>query len=175
MTFIELEERLAQMSAIRTQLAGVLLKKQEKVSQKGSKYAFLQLSDPSGVYEVMIFSETLAMSRDLLIPGEMLLLNIDAEVKEDQTRMLSHGIQLLESALEGKIQEIKITMNKPDGLKKIKEFLDIEGAGRARVSLYMHLDTGQQVHLRMPGRWSLSAQARNIIAAEPGVINIAEA
>ena len=175
MTFIELEERLVQMSAIRTQLAGVLLKKQEKVSQKGSKYAFLQLSDPSGVYEVMIFSETLAISRDLLIPGEMLLLNIDAEVKDDQTRMLSHGIQLLETALEGKIQEIKITMNKPDGLKKLKEFMDIEGAGRARISLYMQLDTGQQIHMRMPGRWSLSAQARNIIAAEPGVVNIAEA
>ena len=175
MTFIELEERLVQMSAIRTQLAGVLLKKQEKVSQKGSKYAFLQLSDPSGVYEVMIFSETLAISRDLLIPGEMLLLNIDAEVKDDQTRMLSHGIQLLETALEGKIQEIKITMNKPGGLKKLKEFMDIEGAGRARISLYMQLETGQQIHMRMPGRWSLSAQARNIIAAEPGVVNIAEA
>lgn len=66
----------------------------------------------------------------------MLLLNIDAEVKEDQTRMLSHGIQLLETALEGKIQEIKITMNKPDGLKKLKEFMDIEGQG-APASLYI--------------------------------------
>jgi DNA polymerase-3 subunit alpha len=46
----------------RFQMAGVMLKKQEKVSQKGSKYAFLQLSDPTGIYEVTLFSELLAAS-----------------------------------------------------------------------------------------------------------------
>jgi DNA polymerase III alpha subunit len=44
------------------QMAGVILKKQEKVSQKGSKYAFLQLSDPTGIFEVTLFSELLAAS-----------------------------------------------------------------------------------------------------------------
>src|SRR5690606_15920268 len=42
------------------QMAGVILKKQEKMSQKGNKYAFLQLSDPTGIYEVTLFSELLA-------------------------------------------------------------------------------------------------------------------
>lgn len=175
MSVQELEERLLNTSAIRTQLAGVLLKKQERVSQKGSKYAFLQLSDPTGVYEVMIFSELLAATRDLLIPGEMLLLNVDAESKEEQTRMSGHGIQLLETALEGKIQEIKIHMNKPQGLEKLKEFLDAEGkGGRARLSLYMHIENGQIIRMNMPGRWTLSAQARNSLAGEPGVLKIAE-
>lgn len=175
LTVRELEEKLINNPAVRTQLSGVLLKKQEKVSQKGSKYAFLQLSDPSGVYEVMMFSETLAIARDMLLPGEMLLLNIDAESKEDQTRMLCNGVQLLETALEGKIQEIKISLNKPQGLHKLKEFLDIEGGGRARISLTLKLETGQNVKVQLPGRWSLSAQARNIVAGMDGVISIAEA
>lgn len=174
-TYIDLEEKLNNSPAIRTQLAGVLLKKQEKVSQKGSKYAFLQLSDPSSVYELMIFSEVLAMSRDILVPGELLLLNVDAESKEDQVRVLGHGIQLLDSALEGKIQDIKLHFDKPNGLKKLKEFLDIEGGGKARIHLYVHLDTGQEIKVALPGRWSLSAQARNKIAAEEGVRAIKEA
>ena len=32
------------------------------MSQKGSKYAFLQISDPTGVFEVIIFSETFFLS-----------------------------------------------------------------------------------------------------------------
>lgn len=174
-TYIDLEEKLLNSPAIRTQLAGVLLKKQEKISQKGSKYAFLQLSDPSSVYELMIFSEVLALSRDILVPGELLLINVDAESKEDQTRLLGNGIQLLDNALEGKIQDIKLYLEKPHGLTKLKEFLDIEGYGKARIHLYMSLDTGQEITVALPGRWSLSAQARNKIAAEEGVRAIKEA
>ena len=55
---------LQDVAASRFQMAGVLLKKQEKMSQKGSKYAFLQLSDPTGIFEVTLFSEMLATTRE---------------------------------------------------------------------------------------------------------------
>lgn len=173
-TYIDLEEKLLDLSAVRTQMAGVLLKKQEKVSQKGSKYAFLQLSDPTGVYEVTIFSELLNEKRDILEPGQMLLLNIDAESKEEQVRLTGHGLQLLDAALEHRIKTIDIHMNAPAGLKKIKEFLDIEGQGGAKIHLTLQLSEQQSIVVTLPQKWSLSPQARNLIAAEEGVLKIIE-
>ncbi len=174
MTYAALQEKLNNLSAVRGQIAGVLLKKQEKVSQKGSKYAFLQLSDPTGVFEVTLFSEILAQKRDLLEPGQILLLGIDAESREEQVRLTASNIQLMDQALEGKIREVSVHVSSPAALPKIKQFMDIEGAGHLKIKLVAHLETGKVVTLTLPGRRALSAQARNKIAGEIGVIRIAE-
>ncbi|MGB0720415.1 MAG: DNA polymerase III subunit alpha, partial [Bdellovibrionales bacterium] len=77
------EAALQNVAASRFQMAGVLLKKQEKMSQKGSKYAFLQLSDPTGIFEVTLFSEMLATSRAFLEPGTALLVGVEAEQHDE--------------------------------------------------------------------------------------------
>jgi len=173
-TFKDLQDKLQNLSAVRTQLAGVLLKKQEKISQKGSKYAFLQLSDPTGVYEVTLFSELLAQRRDILEPGQILLLSVDAESREEQTRITAQGLQLMDQALEGKIREISVHVKNPNPLKKLKQFLDIEGQGSLKIRIVTHLDDGRIITMTLPKRWSLSAQARNKIAAEEGIVKISE-
>ncbi len=168
------EQDIVSKGAARYQMAGVLLKKQEKMSQKGTKYAFLQLSDPSGIYEVTIFSETLAAARPHLEAGTSLLLTVEVEMQDDQMRITCGKIQPLEEALEGKIHEIQIHMSSGDAAPKIKEFLDIEGRGRSKITFYAHLENDRMAQIEMPGYWSLSAQARNIIRAEKGVIEISE-
>lgn len=156
------------------QMAGVLLKKQEKMSQKGSKYAFLQLSDPTGIYEVTIFSETLNNAREYLEGGQSLLLNVEAEYTDEQLRFTSKRIQPLEQALDGKINEIGIHLDTHDAAPKIKEFLNIEGKGRSKIKFFIHLKNNKIAQINMPGTWSLSAQARNIIREETGVLKISE-
>lgn len=168
------EQDILNKGAAVYQMAGVLLKKQEKMSQKGSKYAFLQLSDPSGIYEVTIFSETLNSAREYLEPGTPLLVNVEVEIREDQMRMTSSKIQPLELALDGKISEIHIHLKEAAPAKKIKEFLDIEGKGRSKIKVFAHVNDHEVAQIDMPGLWSLSSQARNIIRAEEGVVEISE-
>ena len=174
-SYVDVEMALQDVAASRFQMAGVLLKKQEKMSQKGSKYAFLQLSDPTGIYEVTLFSEMLAGSRDFLEPGTALLLGVEAEQREDQIRFTCTRIEPLDGALENKIREITIEMNKPEPVHKIKEFLDIEGPGHSQICLHVRVDQQRIAHIQLPGRWSLSAQARNIIRTQEGVQEISEA
>jgi DNA polymerase-3 subunit alpha len=171
----KVEADLAIKGAGSYQMAGVLLKKQEKVSQKGSKYAFIQLSDPTGIYEVTLFSEILATSREFLEPGRAVLIRVSGETREDQTRFTAERIEPLESALEGKIKEIKIFLRDPHAAKKIQEFLNIEGKGNSQITLYLDIENGRRAKILLPGRWSLSQQARNIIRGEPGVADILEA
>jgi len=159
----------------RFQMAGVLMKKQEKMSQKGSKYAFLQLSDPTGIFEVTLFSEMLHASREFLEAGRSLLVSVEAEQKEEQIRFTCTKIAPLEDALEGKIRAIDITVNAAAPVHKIKEALERDPQGGAQINLYVRLDAARVVHLRLPGRWVLGAQARNQLRTQPGVVDIAEA
>ncbi|MDP9128026.1 MAG: DNA polymerase III subunit alpha, partial [Pseudomonadota bacterium] len=50
----------------RYKLAGVVLSKQERTSRNGNKFAFVQLSDMGGAFELTVFSELLAAKRDVL-------------------------------------------------------------------------------------------------------------
>ncbi len=168
------EEDIKNKSAARYQMAGVLLKKQEKMSQKGSKYAFLQLSDPSGIYEVTIFSEALNNYRDFLVAGTSLLVTVEVEKKDDQLRYTSHKIQPLELALEGKINEIHIHLSSADAAPKLKELMDSEGKGRSKVTIFVDLGDKRTAQIDIPNHWSLSSRARNSLRAEKGVVEISE-
>ncbi|PCJ99753.1 MAG: DNA polymerase III subunit alpha [Zetaproteobacteria bacterium] len=168
------EEDMKSKAKAAYQMAGVLLKKQEKMSQKGNKYAFLQLSDPTGIFEVTIFSETLNNAREYLEPGTALLLNVEVEQKEDQMRYTSHKLRPLEEALEGKINEIHIHLSAGDAASRIKELLDEGGNGRSKITIFAHLDKDRRAQIDIPGHWSLNAAARNEIRSEKGVIDISE-
>ncbi len=173
-SYVDVEAALQNGAASRFQMAGVLLKKQEKVSQKGNKYAFLQLSDPTGIFEVTLFSEMLVGAREYLVPGNALLLGVEAEQREDQIRFTCTRIEPLEGALENKIREINIQMDKAEPIHKLKEFLDEEGAGNSVINLHIRVDDKRVAHVQLPGRWSLSAQARNIIRTQDGIQDISE-
>src|SRR3546814_571032 len=69
-------------------LAGIVLSKREINNRKGHRMAFVQFSDATGVYEVTLFSETLAQCRELLDSGQTLLLKVSSEHREgDEPRL----------------------------------------------------------------------------------------
>ncbi len=168
------EDDIKNKAAARYQMAGVLLKKQEKMSQKGSKYAFLQLSDPTGIYEVTIFSEALNNFREYLVAGTSLLVTVEVEKKDDQLRYTSHKIQPLELALEGKINEVQIHLSSADAAVKIKELMDSEGRGRSKITIFADIGDNKTAQIDIAGNWSLSSAARNSIRAEKGVVEVNE-
>lgn len=172
---MEVEEVLAHKSSAMIDMAGVLIKKQVRVSPKsGNKYAFLQLSDSTGVYEVAVFSELLSASQDILEPGESLLLKVIAEQREDQVRYTTQTIQPLEKALSNKVKEIHIHVQDKDAVLGLKEFLDVEGPGRAVIRLHVDTEEDLGAEITLPERWNLSPEARNKLMTRPGIVDIQE-
>ncbi len=47
------------MAGAALNIAGVVIGRQERTSAKGNRFAFVQLSDMSGVYEIVVFSKSL--------------------------------------------------------------------------------------------------------------------
>lgn len=171
----DLREKLANKPHIKTFMAGVLLKKAEKVSSKtGNKYAFLQVSDPSGVFEGMLFSEELAKSRNILNAGESLLLTVDAELREDQMRITIQGVQKLADALAAQPRRCLVKLSNVTALDQIKSIVTSEGAGMSTLLLKVPANEGHAAEIVVPGRWKLSQQALATIHRLSGVASVAE-
>lgn len=170
----EIEDALRFKHTGRFKMAGILIKKQEKVSQSGNKYAFLQLSDSSGVYEVVLFSELLSISREFLIAGEALLLSADAELRDEQMRYTVQRITPLESSLAKEVKEVTISVNKEQAFSIIHEHLSKAGHGRVKIQFYLELDDLGAINLNLPGSWAFTPEKRNEFYTIHGITNIQE-
>lgn len=172
--FTDLENILADKPAARRQMAGILIKKSEKISAKsGNKFAFLTLSDASGVYEVVLFSEVLQSCRNLLEVGKGLLLTVDAEYREDQVRIMVQDVKELDTALASKLKEVQISIDMPEALDVLRERLANDNNGIARVLIILD-SKGRKVQLRLPGFYNLSPETRNELFRVKGIRQIQE-
>ncbi len=171
----QVEKKLMHRNTAILEMAGVLTKKQFRVSPRsGNKYAFLQLSDASGVYEVMLFSELLARSNDILEAGETLLLKVIAEQKEDQIRYTVQDIRPLDESLAQKIKEVHIHLEAAAPASQLKELLAAEGRGQAKIVIYVPFKPDETAEITLAGRWKFSPEARNALLKAEGVTDIQE-
>lgn len=161
--YLELEGKLQSTSAARVQMAGVLLKKQERISAKsGKKYAFLQISDATGVFEIMVFSETLAYSKEFLNPGELILATVDAEYKDDQLRMIGQRLEPLEQAVDNVISSWVICMaDNASEIEDMKHLLhDIQAKDEMRIRIKYPYKNNSWVIIDLPDTYNLNSDAR---------------
>ncbi|RMD62903.1 MAG: DNA polymerase III subunit alpha, partial [Alphaproteobacteria bacterium] len=155
----------------RKRLAGIVMGKQERMSRQGNRFAFVQLSDPSGVFEVVVFAELLARRRDLLDSGEPLLITVETRGEGEELRLNAHEIETVETALADVQSDIKVFLDDPRPLQSLRSLLEREarGPGRDRVCLVLNLSAHGEVELELPTRYRLSTGFRQAIKAIPGV------
>ncbi|MCT4556060.1 MAG: DNA polymerase III subunit alpha [Pelagimonas sp.] len=91
----------AERSACIVKMAGVVAGRQERKSARGNRFAFVQLSDPSGAYEVTLFSEALEKSREHLETGSKVVVTAEATMESDQLKLLGRSIGPVDSAVAG--------------------------------------------------------------------------
>jgi DNA polymerase-3 subunit alpha len=91
-------DQLTACGGQRVKLAGVVLGKQERATSR-SRFAFVQLSDPSGTYEVTVFAELLGRARERLESGEPLLIEGEVRIEGDAVRVLAGSIERLDAVL----------------------------------------------------------------------------
>lgn len=140
-------------------MAGVVMRKSEKVSQKtGNKFAFLNLSDTSGMFECMIFSDLLASSRHLLEPGALVIMTIEVDKKDDQIRLAGRTVRTLEEAERQDVREYVLTLQpfvqKPD-LTALANIIN-NGGQTGTGEILIHVNAGEhKAVIRLAKRWWL--------------------
>lgn len=138
-------------------LAGIVITKQERASKTGQRYAFVQLSDPTGVFEVTVFSELLSQYRDILEPGTPLLMTITAQKSEENVRLTCQDIEMLEKATDG--GSIDVTLQTEDQVRGFIRLLSSAEPGRTRVAAKVKMSDGF-ADLVLPNGYSVTADIR---------------
>lgn len=171
----EVEEALLKSPSSRLRMAGIVVKKQEKISQKGNKFAFLQVSDTGGVYELTMFSDVLSASREILTAGTPILLSADVDKKEEgDIRFLAKSVELLTDAVQKVTRNVEITISKKSSVKEIKKILDSVKIGRMRVTLIVECSADRDVLIELPNHCDFSDESIRSIRQIDGVLDIQE-
>jgi DNA polymerase-3 subunit alpha len=170
----ELTARLNAGGASRVTLAGTLIGKQERTSAKGNRFAFIQLSDAGGVFEMTLFSELLATSRDLLGSGKPLLISGDARIEEESIKLLAQSIRSLDDAAANAAAGLRIALNDPAALPGLQATIAAERKGKGRIALVVDLGDEGEVEIAVPGTFAIAAQTRSKLATLPGVTEVQE-
>jgi DNA polymerase-3 subunit alpha len=164
--------RAAQLEPGRKRVAGIVIGKRELTTRSGSRMAFVQLSDTSGVYEVTFFSEILTKARELMDGNQPLLLQVTVEQRGEgeEPRITVQDLEPLDQAVSNAAAGLKIYLRDRSPLNHVRSLLAREGRGRARVSLVLDLDNGREVEIELPEGYRLSAGVRQAVKALPGVV-----
>ncbi|MDB0016114.1 DNA polymerase III subunit alpha [Alphaproteobacteria bacterium] len=157
----------------RVNLAGSVTAKQVRVSQRGNRFAFVQFTDQTGVFEVTFFSDVLAEANDLLDSEKPLLISANLKVEDNGPRLVAARVQLLDDAIAAWHGGVALWVQDEKPLKSLKEALKIDGPGKAEVKIQL-IVKGQEVCIGLPGRFKLSGDLRQELRRMPGILNVRE-
>ena len=115
-------------------MVGVVTDVTERISKTGKKFALVCLSDPSGDYEVMIFSDLLIASRPFLEKGSEWALKVTARFSGEGVRLQAQEVHLLEDYFAGHTLSLLIGAEDIPFLKRVLNAAE-EGATKFSVSI----------------------------------------
>ena len=155
----------------RIKMVGQLTSVQERVSQKGNRFAFLQFTDKTGGFEVTCFSDLLISNRDSLQPGNILIIYLEAKIENGLVRLLAQRIMPLEDKIALAHSGLGIWLENADCLEDIKLILSEDGEGKAPVEINIK-DAASQIKMILPNCFQLSGNCRKKLKSVPGIIKI---
>ncbi|MCR4282462.1 MAG: DNA polymerase III subunit alpha, partial [Bauldia sp.] len=151
-------------------LAGTVTSRQERRIRSGNRMAVVQLSDPTGSYEAVMFSEGLSEYRDLLEPGKSVVVLVGAEERPEGINLRIQSVESLDKVMAG-LKQIRVFVRDPAPLPSVRKHLTAKGEGEA--SLVLLLDEGRrEVEMRLPGRYAVSPQIASALRAVKGVVQV---
>jgi DNA polymerase-3 subunit alpha len=161
----------ARRSAVKATLAGTVIRKQERRGRNGDPFAFVGLSDPTGMFEVMLFSEALAQTRGLLEPGRSVVMRVVGDWTEDELRLRALSVEDLNAAAADAGEGLKIRLSDAAPLPSIATRL--KQAGKGLVTVVVPLEAqGQDVEIVLPKRVQVTPELKSSIASLRGVAEV---
>jgi DNA polymerase-3 subunit alpha len=169
-TWASFYDKAVNKGASAARLAGTVIHRQERRSKSGNRFAFVGLSDPTGQYEAICFSDTLAQARDLLEPGTSVLGRFEADVEGEDVRLRLQSVEILDAAAAQVARGLVIVLADAGPVAKIAEKLG--NGGRAPVRVVLHAEHGRQIEIALGNRFTVTPQLKSTVKALPGVLDV---
>jgi DNA polymerase III subunit alpha len=163
-----LEDR--RRGGFKAKIAGTLIKKNERRGRNDQMYAFVSFSDPTGMFEVMLFPEVLAASRPLLEAGKSLLITASAEWDGDELKLRAASILDLDHAALQAGEGMVVRLSDASSLGQLAA--ELQQSGKGLVNVVVPGGAGEEVEIELKKRIAVNATLRSRIAALPGVMSV---
>ncbi|MCF4164586.1 DNA polymerase III subunit alpha [Zavarzinia compransoris] len=170
----QVERRIAG-GQTRLRIAGIVLSRQEKVAKSGNRFAFVKLTDQSGVVELTVFSEVLVMSRELLEPGKAVLVEVDGRIDGDMVRMTTQTIQSLDAVVANSAAGIRLYVADTGAFDGMKGILGKVPKGKGRIAVVLGFpEEDRELEFELPERFAVSPAVVEHFRSVPGVERVVE-
>jgi DNA polymerase III subunit alpha len=187
--------RAVKTGATAGKVAATVVSRMERRTKTGNKMGIIGLSDPTGHFEAVLFSEGLAQYREVLEPGAAVLLQLGAELQGEDVRARVLHAEPLDAAAAKTQKGLRIFVRDTRSLESIAKRLQMPEAGGqgapgrgqvspvkqvpvaaggadGDVSLVLMLDLETEVEMKLPGRFKVSPQIAGAIKAVTGVVDV---
>ncbi|HEU0217243.1 MAG TPA: DNA polymerase III subunit alpha [Stellaceae bacterium] len=172
LSFAELPSAIAANSSTRFRLAGIVVGKRERTSARGNRYAFIAMSDASGVFEITVFSDVLAGSRELLDGGQPLIVTVDVRSEEQSLRLAAQKIEPLDKVVASAAAGMKVFVGAEEALARLKGLFQREAVGgRGRITVVLDLPSNE-VEIALPGGFRVDPRLRAAVKSLPGIVDV---
>jgi DNA polymerase-3 subunit alpha len=179
MTLDELTEKVSTRGAMNAKLAGVVAGRQERKSARGNRFAFAQMSDPTGAYEVTLFSDTLEAARDHLETGSKVIVSVEATMEADQLKLLGRSVGPADAAVaDVGGSGLKVYVDAADAIASVASVLEgaqsaVRSGGRGPVQFcLMDPELPGEVEVDLVQDFIVNPQIKGAIKSLNGVLEV---
>jgi DNA polymerase-3 subunit alpha len=152
-------------------LAGTVVSKQERRTRTGNKMGIVNLSDASGQFECVLFSEVLAQYRDQIEPGRSLVITVGAEDRPEGINLRVQTLTPLEEEAARAVNNLRIYLRDAEPLKHLRTQLSAKGEGG--VSLVMIQGQGRrEIEIALPGSYRTDSGTARALKGVAGVVDV---
>jgi DNA polymerase III subunit alpha len=154
-------------------LAGTVVQRQERRLKNGGRLGIVTLSDPTGQFEATAYQERLTEWRDMLEPGQSLLLRVTADYdsQTEDLRIRIVRVEPLEEVAASHAHSLRVVLDSPDPIERVAGRLDGPGDGSVVVVLRL-AERGQEVEVKLPGGYRVTPQVAGALQTVPGVLRV---
>ena len=163
----------AKDSLSRINVAGIIMSVRIRTNQRGNKYAFVQVSDRSGIFELTVFSEILAESRDILINGSGVFVRCDCRVEDGGMRLTANKIQALEDVFQLNTKGLKIYLREFEPIPILAKLLGDHSNGHIDIKIVVKTES-EEVNVSLEQKYSIDSSIRSAVKSLPGIIDVTD-
>jgi DNA polymerase III subunit alpha len=161
--------KAARAGATFGRLAATVIDRQERRTRTGTRMGIVNLSDQSGQYEVVVFSERLAQFRDLLEPGRPVIVTVSASVENEEARLIVQAVEDLDQAVARGLKGLRVFVKDKEPLESLRNRLTRKGDGDIYVVV---MAAGEDVEVKLPGRYDVSPAMVGALKSVNGVMAV---
>ncbi|MCV0397026.1 MAG: DNA polymerase III subunit alpha [Rhizobiaceae bacterium] len=152
-------------------LAGTITSRQERRTRTGNKMCIVQLSDSSGQYEAVLFSETLGQYRDLIEEGRSVVITVAAEDRPEGVNLRVQTMQTLEEQAARTQQALRIFVRDAAPAPALQSQLRQRGEGQVSIVVIKGEAQGE-VEINLSDKYLVSPAIAAAMRAIPGVVEV---